>query len=85
MYVLSRVVRDFFMISSPESIRERSHITCFSFYKHSGFQSETRMCLNFSQIEPQNMLKICLVFWKAEPQYAYKGYAYKKACIRTSD
>ena len=24
------------------------------------------------------MLKICLVFWKSEPQYAYKRYAYKK-------
>ena len=24
------------------------------------------------------MLKICLVFWKYEPQYAYKRYAYKK-------
>ena len=24
------------------------------------------------------MLKICLVFWESEPQYAYKGYAYKK-------
>ena len=27
------------------------------------------------------MLKICLVFWKSEPQYAYKRYAYKKTCI----
>ena len=24
------------------------------------------------------MLKICLVFWKSEPQYAYKLHAYKK-------
>ena len=24
------------------------------------------------------MLKICLAFWKSEPQYAYKRYAYKK-------
>ena len=24
------------------------------------------------------MLKICLVFWKSEPQYAYRRYAYKK-------
>ena len=24
------------------------------------------------------MLKICLVFWKAEPHDAYKRYAYKK-------
>ena len=30
------------------------------------------------------MLKICLVFWKAEPQYAYKRYAYKKTCITQS-
>ena len=29
----------------------------------------------------RNMLKICLVFWKSEPQYAYKRYAYKKTCI----
>ena len=26
----------------------------------------------------RNMLKICLVFLKSEPQYAYKLYAYKK-------
>ena len=26
----------------------------------------------------RNMLKICLVFWKSEPQYAYKLHAYKK-------
>ena len=26
----------------------------------------------------RNMLKICLVFWKSEPQYAYKRYAYKR-------
>ena len=24
------------------------------------------------------MLEICLAFWKSEPQYAYKRYAYKK-------
>jgi len=24
------------------------------------------------------MIKICLVFWKSEPRYAYKRYAYKK-------
>ena len=24
------------------------------------------------------MLRICLAFWKSEPQYAYKRYAYKK-------
>ena len=28
------------------------------------------------------MLKICLVLWKSEPQYAYKRYAYKKTCTR---
>ena len=29
----------------------------------------------------RNMLRICLVFWKTEPRYAYKGYAYKiKTC-----
>ena len=27
------------------------------------------------------MLKICLAFWRSEPQYAYKRYAYKKTCI----
>ena len=26
------------------------------------------------------MLKICLVFWESEPQYAYKRYAYEKTC-----
>ena len=26
----------------------------------------------------RNMLKICIVFWESEPQYAYKRYAYKK-------
>ena len=26
------------------------------------------------------MLKICLVFWESDPQYAYKRYAYKKTC-----
>ena len=26
----------------------------------------------------RNKLKICLAFWKYEPQYAYKRYAYKK-------
>ena len=30
------------------------------FYKHGVFQSEARICLSFSQIQPQNMLKICL-------------------------
>ena len=30
----------------------------------------------------RNMLKICLVFWKCEPQYAYKRYAFKKAGIK---
>ena len=24
------------------------------------------------------MLRICLVFWKSESEYAYKRYAYKK-------
>ena len=27
------------------------------------------------------MLKICLVFCKSEPQYAYKRHAYKKTCM----
>ena len=26
------------------------------------------------------MLKICLIFCKSKPQYAYKHYAYKKTC-----
>ena len=30
------------------------------FYKHGVFQSEAQICLSFSQIQPQNMLKICL-------------------------
>ena len=24
------------------------------------------------------MLRLCLVFWKSEPHYAYKHYAYKR-------
>ena len=24
------------------------------------------------------MLNVCLAFWKSEPQYAYRRYAYKK-------
>ena len=27
------------------------------------------------------MLEICLVFWKTEPQYTYKRYAYKKRVV----
>jgi len=27
------------------------------------------------------MLKICLAFWKSEPQYAYKRYAYKNMYV----
>ena len=27
------------------------------------------------------MHKLCLVFWKSEPRYAYKRFAYKKTCI----
>ena len=26
------------------------------------------------------MLNICLLFWKSEPHYAYKRYAYRKIC-----
>ena len=28
------------------------------------------------------MLKICLAFWKSEPQYANKRYAYKKMYVK---
>ena len=31
------------------------------------------------------MLKICLVFGKSEPQYAYKSYAYKKHVSMSTD
>ena len=31
-----------------------------SFYKHSVFQSEAQICLSYFQIQPQNMLKMCL-------------------------
>ena len=30
------------------------------FFEHSVFQSEARICLSFSQIQPQNMLKMRL-------------------------
>ena len=26
----------------------------------------------------KNMLRLCLAFWKSEPHYAYKRYAYKR-------
>ena len=32
----------------------------------------------YTKMRLRNMLKICLVFCKSEPQYAYKRYAYKK-------
>ena len=32
--------------------------TFYVFYRHSVFQSKARICLTFSQIQPQNMLKI---------------------------
>ena len=35
----------------------------------------------YTKIRLRNMLKICLVFWKSGPQYAYKRYAYKKSII----
>ena len=28
------------------------------------------------------MLKTCLAFWKSEPQYAYKRYAYEKNVVQ---
>ena len=31
------------------------------------------------------MLKICLVFWESEPQYAYKRYTYKKTMYPSFD
>ena len=31
------------------------------------------------------MLRICLVFWESEPQYAYKHYAYKKKHVVQGD
>ena len=34
----------------------------------------------YTKMRLRNMLKICLVFWKSEPLYAYKRYAYKKTC-----
>ena len=33
----------------------------------------------------RNMLKICLVFWKSDPRYAYKRYAYKKTCTQLGE
>ena len=42
---------------SAENINaEQIHV----FYKHGVFQFEAQICLTFSQIQPQNMLKICL-------------------------
>ena len=31
----------------------------------------------------RNMLKICLAFWKSQPQYAYKRYAYEQNMYET--
>ena len=31
------------------------------------------------------MLRLCLVFWKSEPHYAYKRYAYEKKCTPEID
>ena len=28
------------------------------------------------------MLKTCLAFWKSEPQYAHKRYAYEKNVVQ---
>ena len=42
------------------TVREILTFLDLLFYKHSAFQSEARICLSFSQIEPQNMLKISL-------------------------
>ena len=42
---------------APDDVDDDIHVF---FYKHGVFQSEARICLSFSQIEPQNMLKICL-------------------------
>ena len=30
------------------------------------------------------MLKMCLVFWKSEPRFAYKHYAYKKEHVHNN-
>ena len=32
----------------------------------------------YTKMRLRSMLKICLAFWKSEPQYACKRYAYKK-------
>ena len=29
----------------------------------------------YTKMRLRNMLRICLVFWETEPQYAYKRYA----------
>ena len=39
--------------------RDCKSVYMFFFYKHGVFQYEARKCLSFSQIQPQNMLKIC--------------------------
>ena len=45
-------------------VASKSQVVCkfeyMFFYKHSVFQSEARTSLSFSQIQPQNMLKVCL-------------------------
>ena len=39
----------------------------------------------YTNMRLRNMLRICLVFWKSEPQYAYKRYAYKKTTCTIHD
>ena len=36
----------------------------------------------YTKMRLRYILKICLAFWKSEPQYAYKRYAYKKHVIQ---
>ena len=43
-----------------KNARYNTHSIYMFFYKHGVFQFEAQICLTFSQIQPQNMLKICL-------------------------
>ena len=40
-----------------------------------------RQIQKYTKMRLKNMLKICLIFWKSETQYAYKRHAYKQPCI----
>ena len=58
--LFASVFLDFFLFAIYFCWRRAKLKKYMFFYKHGVFQSEARNSLGFSQIEPQNMLRICL-------------------------